>query len=236
MDSYDQTTANWRYKLLASDSRQLYRLFNKSQGVNVEREPQFNIDDWMNPSSPAYRREIHEAIFYYAARSKKEDRLKVCIATEEMNEAAWKYGHQSQIILDGTFGVCSSRMLLFISMAIDEEGKGVPLAFFLFSAPTGTKATHAGYNTAVLRELITQWRDQLSRNKPFLFTPLVAISDCDTRERTALQDVWPQIWLLLCKFHLRQCWTNKRKALKLTNGGDFWKEYINGQLLSLEAQ
>jgi len=75
-----------------------------------------------------------------------------------MDDAAWKYGHHEQIILDGTFGICSSRMLLFIAMDVDEDGKGIPLAFFLFSAPTGNCATHAGYNTAILHKLLGQLR------------------------------------------------------------------------------
>jgi hypothetical protein len=155
-----------------------------------------------------------------------------------MKAAAWKYAHCSQLILDGTFGVCSSRMLLFIAMGIDEDGKGVPVAFFLFSAPTGTQATHAGYNTEILRELLESWKRWLSHGHPVPFMPHVVITDTDTRERGALQQVWTHIWLLLCKFHLRQCWTNKRKALKLVSTQDqnFWKDYIHGQLLSLEEQ
>jgi hypothetical protein len=129
-------------------------------------------------------------------------------------------------------------MLLFIAMGIDEDGKGVPLAFFLFSAPTGTRATHAGYNTEILRELLEAWKQNLSRGRVDIFTPYVVITDTDVRERGALQLVWLHIWLLLCKFHLRQCWTNKRKTLKLVPSQEahFWKDYIHGQLLSLEEQ
>jgi hypothetical protein len=32
---------------------------------------------------------------------------------------------------------CTSELLLFIALAVDKEGKGVPLALFLFSAPMG---------------------------------------------------------------------------------------------------
>ncbi|KAK7007268.1 hypothetical protein R3P38DRAFT_3212987 [Favolaschia claudopus] len=61
-------------------------------------------------------------------------------------------------------------------------------------------------------------------------------TDTDVRERGALQQVWFEIWLLLCKFHLRQCWTNKRKGLKLvpTQDSNFWKDFIYGELLALE--
>ncbi|KAJ7110244.1 hypothetical protein C8R43DRAFT_962415 [Mycena crocata] len=227
MDTFNPAHANFRYQYLPSDSRQLYRLYTRSEGIDVSFKPQYNIDNWMNPTSPYFCPQIHDAIFHYSARCEQGDRLKICISTPAMDEAAWKYGHQSQIILDGTFGVCSSRMLLFIAMGIDEDGHGVPLAFFLFSAPTGTRATHAGYNREILRELLTSWRDHLSRGRPY------------TKERGALLDVWPNIWLLLCKFHLRQCWTNKRKSLKLVpslEDPDFWKDYVNGQLLSLEAR
>jgi hypothetical protein len=179
---------------------------------------------------------IHEAIFYYEACSEKEGHLKVCISTPEMDAAAWKYAHGSQIILDGTFGVCSSRLLLFI--AIDEEGKGVPLAFFLFSAPSGNRATHAGYNWEILRELLGKWKAHLSKGCSCIFTPLIAITDTDTKERGALQDIRGNIWLLLCRYYIRSCWTNRRKVLKLTgaNDSDFWMTYTHGRLLDLEVR
>ncbi|KAF8581533.1 hypothetical protein K439DRAFT_1618973 [Ramaria rubella] len=84
-----------------------------------------------------------------------------------MVDAAWKYAHKKQIILDGTFGVCDRRMLLFIALGVDETGKGVPLAFLLFSAPTGNKATQAGYDTTVLYELLKAWHDSLGTWKGY---------------------------------------------------------------------
>ncbi|KAJ7501990.1 hypothetical protein B0H11DRAFT_1799451, partial [Mycena galericulata] len=238
MDSYHPETANVRYNFLPTDSRHLYRLYNRTNGIDVTYKPQYNVHNWLNPESSHYRPDIAQAVFHYAARSEKGERFKVCIATDEMNAAAWKYVHHNQLILDGTFGVCSSRMLLFIAMGIDEEGKGVPVAFFLFSAPTGTQATHAGYDTEILREVLASWKEMLSRGHPTPFTPYVVITDTDVRERGALQRVWVDIWLLLCKFHLRQCWTNKRKTLKLvpTQDPQFWRDYVHGQLVSLEEQ
>ncbi|KAF7971659.1 hypothetical protein HWV62_20624 [Athelia sp. TMB] len=112
-----------------------------------------------------------------------------------MDEAAWRYAHGKQLILDGTFGVCSSRLLLFIAMAVDDDGKGLPIAFFLFSAPTGNKATHTGYNRQIIGEVLAQWRDHLSSGRTCTFCPLVTITD--PKERGGLQDDWPDIWLLL---------------------------------------
>ncbi|KAF7978440.1 hypothetical protein HWV62_624 [Athelia sp. TMB] len=213
---------------------QLQHGASKSHGVDVTIPPEHNLNNWMDPNSPLFRPEIHQAIFHYAARTKKAERLKVCISTSDMDDAAWKYAHGSQLILDGTFGVCSSRLLLFIAMGIDEEGKGVPIAFFLFSAPTGNKATHAGYNREILRELLTSWRNHLSHGHPTSFRPLVAITDTDTKERSALLDVWLDIWLILCRFHVRQCWTNHRK--KLFKELNFWQQYFLHRLLDIEVR
>ena len=125
-------------------------------------------------------------------------------------------------------------------MGIDDTGKGVPIALFLFLAPTGNQATHAGYNRAILRELLNQWKKHLSMTQSTPFTPFVAITDTDTKEPGALQDVCPDIWLLLCKFHVRQCWTNRRKLLKLmsmkgSGGADFWKHHVHDRLQNLEV-
>lgn len=225
---------NVRYHFLPADSRQLYQLFNKSYGVNASSPPEVNLHSWLDPSSTAFRAEIFDAVFYYAGRAQKEERLKVCISTREMDEAAWCYAHSSQLIIDGTFGVCSSRLLLFIAMAVDERGKGIPIAFFLFSAPTGNRATHAGYNREILRELLAKWRDHLSRGRPCSFCPLVAITDTDPKERGALTDDWPQIWLLLCRFHVTCCWTNKRKQLFV--GGDFWMQYMLRRIHEMQVR
>lgn len=235
MQSADPLSANVRYEFLPSDTSNLYRLFNKSLGVDVTTPPEQNLHNWLDPQSPHFKPEIRNAIFDYEARTQKGERLKVSISTKEMDDAAWKYAHHKQIILDGTFGVCSSRLLLFIAMAIDEDGKGVPLALFLFSAPTGNQATHAGYNREILRELLGKWKLHLSKGRSTVFYPFVAITDTDTKERGALQDVWPDIWLLLCRFHVRQCWTNRRKKLMSKKDPDFWKQYVLRRAQALEV-
>ena len=119
-------------------------------------------------------------------------------------------------------------MLLFIAMGVDEDGKGVLLALFLFSAPTGNRATHAGYNQEILQELLEKWKMHLSsKDSTVIFYPLVTITDTDPKESGTLQDVWPCIWLLLCHFHLQQCWTNWRKRLLSAKDANFWKHYVD---------
>ena len=231
---------NHRYQILGTDFSALYRQHSCQNGIDVSLSPEYNLHHWMDPEHAHFKPELQRAIFYYRARAEREDRLKVCISTKEMDDAAWKYGHQSQIIIDGTFGVCSTRLLLFISMGVDEKNQGVPLALLLFSAPTGNRATHAGYNTAILVELLMSWKSHLGLRDGYPFTPAVAITDTDTKERGALIRVWSDMVLLLCRFHLRQCWTNKRKTLfRISKDNEakeagFWRDHVAGRLRLLE--
>lgn len=225
---------NFRYNLEPHDMQTLYRKLGRLNGVDITKLPQYNLDDWLDEASPNFKPDLKKSIFAYSPRAERGERLEVCIATQEMDEAAWKYTHSKQLILDGTFGVVSSRMLLWIALGVDEHGKGVPLAFFLFSAPTGSRATHAGYNTAILLKLLTCWRDHLGIRNGVTFAPLVAITDTDTRERGALLSLWKSIWLLICKFHLRQCWTNKRKTL--LKGDNFWMLHVRERMHILEQR
>jgi hypothetical protein len=238
MQTRNPLMANYQYHLLPTDNVTLYRKFSRQHGVDVRNLPQYNIDDWLNPESPNFQPEIKQAIFHYSARSEAGEHFQVCISTPDMDRAAWKYAHHSQMIMDGTFGVCSSRLLLFITLACDERKKGVPIAFFLFSAPTGNQATHAGYNTQILRELLSHWKSHLNRTseQSNCFTPLVGITDTDTKERGALLDVWPHMHLLICRFHLCQCWTNYRKTALQCSGEEFWKDKIRNILRLLEVQ
>jgi hypothetical protein len=191
------------------------------KGINTTDAPQVNVDDWLDPKSEKFNAALAHAIFHYSGRAEKGDRFEACIATDEMNEAAWKYGHESQIILDGTFGVCDSRVLLFIVMAVDENRKGVPIAFLLFSAPTGNQQSSAGYNTDIIAKLVGKWKASLNKcahlygRGGIKFNPRCAITDTDLKERAALIRIFPDIWLLICRFHLRQSWRNHRnKVLK----------------------
>jgi len=170
----------------------------------------------LHHTKSAYKPEIAAAVFHYSAHIEKNDCLQVCIQTTQMKDAAWKYAHHKQLILNGSFGICNSKILLFICMGVDEENKGVPLSFFLFSAPTGNRATQAGYDMSALKILLEKWQNSLGTQDGQMFTPYIAITDTDTKERGALFAVWPSIWLLLCRFHVHQCWSNRRKAVLRT--------------------
>ncbi|CDO76392.1 hypothetical protein BN946_scf184937.g6 [Trametes cinnabarina] len=209
----DLRGSSFRWLMRKSDTRSLYRHFNRLRGVNTAQPSHLNIHEWLNPSSAAYNKGFAAAVFHYSARAAKDDRFEVCIATPEMKEASWKYAHGSQIILDGTFGLCDKKLLLFIVMGIDEKKRGVPLAFLLFSAPSGNQNTSSGYNTEILTRLLSRWQAALGSRHGTSFAPRVAITDTDLKERGALLNIFPSIWLLLCKFHLRQSWRNHRSRV-----------------------
>ena len=102
----ERAASEFRWTLLPSDSRSLYRRHNLKCGINVKYQPHINIDNWLDRSSPEFQPELAAAIFHYSARSAKDEQFEVCIATEEMKSATWKYAHGKQLLLDGTFGVC----------------------------------------------------------------------------------------------------------------------------------
>ena len=204
------TRSNHRYELLNSDFSRLYRRYYRLQGINVEIKPEINVDDWLNNTSPKFNSTIAEAIFHYAPCAEAGERFELCITTPEMQSATIQFVHRKQLILNGTFGLSASRLLVWIAMGVNEGNHGVPVALPLFSAPSGAKATHAGYDTSILTKLLSKWNDSFARGE---LEPAVAITDTDTKERGALVNVWPKITLLLCRFHLRQCWTNKRNSL-----------------------
>lgn len=81
-----------------------------SIGVHTIVPPHINVHGWCDVTSPSYKPELAAAILHYSAHADKGDHFEVCIATQEMCDAAWQYGHQSQIILDGTFGVCDCKL------------------------------------------------------------------------------------------------------------------------------
>ncbi|KZV89638.1 hypothetical protein EXIGLDRAFT_139730 [Exidia glandulosa HHB12029] len=206
----DLAESAYRWLILRHDTRTLYRRHAHLNGIDVAERAEINIDEWLDPTSPKHNKVLSGAIFHYSARATRGDRFEVCIANHDMQEAAWRYAHGRQLILDGTFGVCNARILVFIAMAIDEENKGVPIAFLLFSAPAGNKLSSSGYDTAILTRLLVAWNRALGTRNGEAFKPRVAMTDTDFKERAALLVPWPELWELICRFHLRQCWRNHR--------------------------
>ena len=167
------------------------------------------MHEWLNLDSPLFNKTLRDAVFRYSLRIGRDEWIEVCIATSEMNDASWKYAHHSYILLDGTFGICNKKMLLFIVMGVDAANRGIPLAFFLLSAPSDNQKTSAGYDTDVLERMLCKWRESFGTRNDEAFNVFVAIKDTGLAERGTLR-VPPRISLLICKFHLHQSWKNYR--------------------------
>jgi hypothetical protein len=112
--------------------------------------------------------------------------LEIIICSQDQQEYAWKYGHQSLILLDGTFGISKHKLLLFIMMVIDDNNKGIPITFILFTPPSHNRMTSAGYDGKILERLLTIFRDNISTlyqqkhsNDILIFSPIVPMTDTD---------------------------------------------------------
>lgn len=212
-----------RHQLNEHDASSLYRTISGERGIPQRTAAEDNLDTWFRPVDPSPPdAALTSSMLYYHPCSNDDDRLVLIIATPEMQDAAWKYGHEGHILLDLTFGFCSARANLLILMAIDDNYKGVPIGFIIFTARPNAKAVHADYNTDLIRSLLEKWRKGLGKNKDGSeFDFHVATTDNDSRERTALQDIWSKILLLLCMFHVWQAWRNGlNKHLRVIPKGD----------------
>ena len=106
--------SRYRFFIEIVDHRSIYQQYYRLKGLNVTQQDHINLDEWLNLDSPQCNHKLREAVFHYSARCAKEERLEVCIMTPAMKEAAWKYAHCSQVILDGTFGMCNKKTLLML--------------------------------------------------------------------------------------------------------------------------
>ncbi|PKY47804.1 hypothetical protein RhiirA4_523455 [Rhizophagus irregularis] len=108
---------------------------------------------------------------------------------------------------------------LFGPNILDEQNKGIPIGYLLFSVTGGAQKASSSYNHTILKELLLYYKHRLEQEKGYKFTPKVAMTDCDHKERKALIEVWPDIHLILCLFHVSQSWENKLKAVLGHHGG-----------------
>ena len=151
MAFYHCSSFNWRYLLKPNDHKSLYRRYYATLGILLTENAHKNLHELLTPSSPRYQKQLAESICGYKARTNKHDRLEVIICTKPMVDAAWKFAHVSpsllkvdisshssenilqnkQIVMDGTFGFCYSKLLVFIVLAIDTNKKGIPLCMML---------------------------------------------------------------------------------------------------------
>jgi len=196
-----------RYTLTRYESTSLYRTLARESGMPQQSGAVGNLEKWFRADNPQPPNPLltQSCMYYRPLGDGENDRFILILSTPQQRQLAWKHGHKQQILMDGTFGVCSAKLLVFILMVIDERGIGIPVALILFTALKHAKATHASYDGAILEELLQKWKDGMGVNEENeAFEICVGNTDNDTRERNALQGTWLSIHLILCLFHTWQ--------------------------------
>ncbi|GAA5910214.1 hypothetical protein JCM5296_007222 [Sporobolomyces johnsonii] len=171
--NFDESTSNFLFTIETQHHRTLTRRYWASLGIDIRRLAEFNIHDWAVCDEEWFC----TATFSYSARKTQSALLTLGIMTEEMKDNPIKFGHRWQLIMDGTFGVCSKMMSLFILMVLDEQGKGMR-----FSALPKHTFTAGSYGTEVLTRMLMGWKNAVSEsmNKPF--APRLVTTDTDVKE------------------------------------------------------
>ncbi|RIA83827.1 hypothetical protein C1645_880276 [Glomus cerebriforme] len=166
---------------------------------------------------------IKASTIYYKPKQSNQDRLMLVLATPEQRKIAWKHGHNGIIHFNGTFGFSNKKVLLFVLLVVNQDNKGIPIGYLLFSAASGAQKASNSYNHSILKELL-KWLDT------------------DHKERLALLEVWPHIHLLLCEFHIILYWKNKMKHMLGSHGGydvvsyrKDMKEYLNNNIKRIKS-
>ncbi|KAJ8508307.1 hypothetical protein ONZ45_g9395 [Pleurotus djamor] len=213
-----------RYVLQPHDSTSLYRTLMQERGISRVQISSvlLNIDTWFrasNPQPPSPM--LSDALLYYQAPGPgNDDRLIMILATARQREMAWRFGHNGQVLMDGTFGLCSSAVLVFFLMVVDNDGRGIPIAEIIFTPKKDAKAAHASYDKTILTFVLAKFKEGMGLQNGESFNIRVGNTDNDKRERYALQQNWPDIQLILCTFHSWQAWRNKlNKALQVIPTG-----------------
>ncbi|KAF8868349.1 hypothetical protein BD779DRAFT_1808345 [Infundibulicybe gibba] len=200
-----------RYILREYESTSLYRSLRQEAGIPTQSKAVENLDQWFRKENPQPPQELlTESLMYYQPIGPGlSDRLALILSTPRQQELAWQYGHKKQLLMDGTFGVCSTAILVFFLMVIDDRNIGIPVATIIFTPKKDAKAAHASYDNKILEQLLGAWKQSMGVNSNGeTFQVAIANTDNDTRERAALEKIWPGLHLILCMFHTWQAWRN----------------------------
>ena len=212
-EQFGDIAGNAHHWFLLSDheTSSLYRTLHAEFGIKQRSAAEQNLDLWFHANNPQPpHAELTDAcLFYQPCGDGPDDCFIIILSTPQQRNVAWQHGHNKLLLLDGTFGINSARLLLFIGMVIDEDRKGIPIVFFHFTAQKVTQAAHTDYDTNLLQDLLQKWKLAMGMNdKGEAFNIHVALTDNDQRERCALAEVFLSAQLLLCCFHVSQAWRN----------------------------
>src|SRR3954454_709449 len=142
-------------------------------GLDKRKAEEINIDQLFGPNSED--KEIIEATVYYKPRKELNDQFMLVLATKSQRDLAWKFGHQQILYIDGTFGISNKKILLFTLLVLDDQRKGIPIGYLIFSAAGGAQRASSSYNHSILKELILHYKNKLEQEKDCAFIPKVYV-------------------------------------------------------------
>ncbi len=205
---------HYRFHLAIHDSSSLYQTAATKIDIPQRSKPEENLHRWFSPNTSASDPLLTASCLHYqphiaATEHTREQRFELIIATPQMREAAWRHGHGQLLHMDLTFGVCTAQTLLLILLVADKHGKGIPLAYIIFTAQNKTKAVHANYNTALLTHLLERYRAGMGVNAEGLMIMFrIAMLDMNPCKFDGLSTNFDLIFILICIFHVWQAWRN----------------------------
>jgi hypothetical protein len=161
---------NHRLLLKASDLSNIMRNFRKTHlNINTRVQVEYSLDQIFGNDGDLV---LKEACFHYQPKT-INNRLEIGISTIAQRDLAWSFGHENILLLDGTFGVCNRKILLFILMILDQQKQGVPIAYFIFSPPSHNKCVSSGYDHKILEMFFQKFVIALGTKNNISFAPKV---------------------------------------------------------------
>ncbi len=125
----------------------------------------------------------------------------VCFATKSNLEYLSK---QNKIFVDGTFKCCTKYFTQLFTVHVIQNGYYIPLIFSLLANKQSST-----YEKLFL--ILKKECEQIST----CFKPNEIVADFETAIHTAARNIWPDVKIIGCRFHLTQSWWRKIQACGL---------------------
>jgi hypothetical protein len=111
----------------------------------------------------------------------------------------------SRICVDGTFSYCTKFFKQLFTIHGYKNGHYVPLVFALLTDKTVQTYEHC-------LQLVTS----LCSSRQLIFAPIEIVIDFEKAIHQAVLNIWPNVIIIECRFHLTQAWWRKIQHLGLT--------------------
>ena len=119
------------------------------------------------------------------------------IVSDEQATLLQRRGVGNTVLIDSTFGTNTNHFSKFTLMVVNEHGRGRPVAWFITSNEQA--------------DTIALALSQVSAKAP-RWKPVTFISDCCDAETKAVRQVFPNVRVHLCIWHVKRAWLKNMRA------------------------